>query len=161
MQTRFRESCASLRSEDIRTGLIMPSFLEISMQWSPCFIHQINISDFLGRFSQMEQSSPSSNMGMLHEKVGKINDTASCPIAECKERLSTRIVLLDQVLQNGSFLRRQRSRRYWLGLRKLGQFHPTYRILGKRSLVINKPLTKVQKNRLHPLAVRETVSLSG
>ncbi len=48
----------------------------------------------------MEPSSPSSNMRLLQKKVGKINNPATCPIAECEERLSTQIVLLDQVLQN-------------------------------------------------------------
>src|ERR1022692_3815120 len=107
----------------------------------------------------MEPSSPSSNMGMLYEKVSKINNSATRPIAECKERLSAQIVLLDQVLQNGSFLRRQCLRRCGLGRRRLDQFHSTYRIMGKRSFFINKPLTKVEKNRFYTLTVRETVSL--
>src|ERR1700730_6773467 len=96
------------------------------MQWTSCFIHQINISNLLGRFSQMEPSSPSPNMDMLHEKVGKVNNTAPSPIAECKERLSTQIVLLDQILQNNSFLRRQCARRCKFRRRRLDQFHPTY-----------------------------------
>ncbi len=48
---------------------------------------------------------------MLYEEVGKINDAAPSPIAEREERLSTEIVLLDQVVQNGSLLWRQRARR--------------------------------------------------
>src|SRR5438552_9559681 len=107
----------------------------------------------------MEPSTPASHMRLLHEEVGKVNDTAPCPIPESKECLSTQIVLLDQVLQNGSLLRRQRSRGCWLGLRRLDEFYPTYRILRERSLIIHKPLTKVQKNRFYTLKVRETISL--
>jgi hypothetical protein len=51
-------------------------------QWTPCFIHQINISDLGRLFSQMEPSTSSSYVRIFYEEVGEINDTAPCPLSE-------------------------------------------------------------------------------
>src|SRR5579862_4750936 len=108
----------------------------------------------------MKPSTLSSNMCILYEEMGQINHTTACPVAECEECLSTQIILPDQILQNSSLLRRECARRSWLRHRRPDKFHPTCRILGERSFFINKPLAKMGDDRLHALAVMETVSLA-
>src|SRR5438132_12060097 len=96
-------------------------------------------------------------MGMFHQEVCYVTDTASCPVSQSKECLPTQVIaLLDQIPQDEPLI----------GFKDTGgklllrlDLDAAGRIAFENFLFIDQPLTKVFENRLDTSTMTHTIAL--
>src|SRR6266849_3251631 len=84
MEPCFAQTGTALRREDIGTPLITTPLLEVGIEGTPRFVHQVNVPNLYSGGSEMEPSTLGSHMRVFYLQMGDVCDATPSPVSQGK-----------------------------------------------------------------------------